>query len=1014
MVVEPVAFVTDAPGLSDASYGRSLTSLRAAVRLATPRGWMCHVEQVFVSRDKELTRLGEFLSRSMQGRGQVCFVTGEAGFGKTSLTTEFARRALQQYGDLIVAFGACDAQTGISDPYLPFRELLGMLAGEFDERQARGLASEENARRLRDFWRVSKSVFAELAPDLVDILIPGAGLVTKAGRIMAGDRGQMARRPGSMPLGGAAPSTVDPSPVAEQGRVFEQVTSVLVEMAKKRPLILILDDLHWIDESSSSLLFHLARRIEKSRIFIIGTYRPEEVTLARAEWRHSLPKMVSELKRQYGDVFVALGDETPDEARRFVDALIDSEPNRLDDDFRSQLLQRTRGHPLFVTELLRDMQERADLVQDVDGHWVPAQSLDWHALPAKIEGVLEERINRIRSEVQDLLTIASVEGETFTVQVISRLKQVDERQLLRILSQELDRQHRLVSEAGIERVGATRISQFRFRHQMFQRYFYHTLGASERELLHEDVASVLEALYAGRTEKVAVQLAHHYDLARLDEKAARAFHAAGRNALAMYAHREAMALARKGIDCLDRAAEPGAHLDLRLDLNLLLGDAQRHDGRFTESMDTFRKAAELAISLGDYEALARAALGYDEPRWRCNIDDPRANRLLESALRHLDREDSVLRVYLLAHFARASQGSLPAADLTRMLDEAVGMARRVGDPRALIESLRLRLSLDRSPERIQSRVALIDEMLPVAQQIDDRQLSMELLAFRAFDLVALGDTIGWQRDLDEHERMAKEIGEPFYIYNVGAMRTAQAINAGHFVEAERLAMEAVASGQQLGVDNVEGVMGVQMFTIRREQGRLREIAPLVKHFVEERGEGAVWRPGLALIYADLDQVPQARTAFDELAARDFSAVPRDSLWQTSLCYLAEVCDRLEDAERAEVLYRLLVPFERLAVVVGNATVCLGAASRFLGQLAMVRGQWDAAATHLEHAIHMNEAMDAIPWLAHSRYQYSRLLLRRGRREDAERASALLDDAMATAQALGMQGLVSRMHGQSGA
>jgi tetratricopeptide (TPR) repeat protein len=347
-----------------------------------------------------------------------------------------------------------------------------------------------------------------------------------------------------------------------------------------------------------------------------------------------------------------------------------------------------------------------------------------------------------------------------------------------------------------------------------------------------------------------------------------------------------------------------------------------------------------------------------------------------------------------------------------MLDEAVSMACRIGDQRALLESLRLRLTLDRTPERIHSRVALIDELLPVAQQIDDRQLSMELLAFRAYDYVALGDTIGWQRDLDEHERIAREIGEPFYIYNVGAMRTAQAINAGHFDEAERLAMLAVANGQQLGVDNVEGAMGVQMFTIRREQGRLREIAPLVKHFVEERGEGAAWRPGLALIYADLDLLPQARAAFDELAADDFSAVPRDSLWQTSLCYLAEVCARLEDTERAEVLYRLLLPFAKLAVVVGNATVCLGATSRFLGQLAMVLGRWDEAAAHLEHACHLNESMDAVPWLAHARYQYSRLLLRRGRREDAERASMLIDEALSTAQALGMQGLASRIRAGS--
>jgi predicted ATPase len=213
------------------------------------------------------------------------------------------------------------------------------------------------------------------------------------------------------------------------------------------------------------------------------------------------------------------------------------------------------------------MQERGDLVHDPDGYWIEGQSLDWDALPARVEGVLEERINRIRSEVQELLTVASVEGETFTVQVLSRLKQVDERQLLRMLTQELDHQHRLVSEAGIERFGTMRISHFRFRHQMFQRYFYGTLGESERELLHEDVAAVLEVLYVGRTEKVAVQLAHHYDLARLDDRAAAAFLVAARGALAGYANREAIVLAQKGLACLERSGGLDQHAALVLDLS---------------------------------------------------------------------------------------------------------------------------------------------------------------------------------------------------------------------------------------------------------------------------------------------------------------------------------------------------------------------------------------------------------------------------------------------------------------
>ncbi len=404
-------------------------------------------------------------------------------------------------------------------------------------------------------------------------------------------------------------------------------------------------------------------------------------------------------------------------------------------------------------------------------------------------------------------------------------------------------------------------------------------------------------------DKVAVQLAHHYDLARLDDRAALAYLQAGRSALGMFAHREALSLATRGMDCLNRSGEGHRHAALLLDLHLLQAEALRHDGQFVECMSRFRQAAELAMAFGAPEALARAALGYDEPRWRCNLEEPYANVLLERALARIGTGDSVLRVYLMAHLARGRQDSMPASERTDLLDGAVAMARRLDDPRALIESLRLRLSVDRSPDGIDWRVDTLAEMLQLAQRIDDKQLTMEVLAFRIYDLVALGDVARWNSDVDAHQRLADAVGEPFYTYSARAMAVAQVINAGRFPEAERMAGEAHAIGQQLGVDTVEGALGVQMFTIRREQGRLREVAPFVQHFVEDRGAGAAWRPGLAVIYADVERHADAAAEFERLAAEDFASIPRDSLWQASLCYLVDVCDYLQDAERAAIAVR---------------------------------------------------------------------------------------------------------------
>lgn len=967
-----------------------------------------HVGPVFVGRDKELRQLDHRLDLMIEGRGQVCFVTGEAGFGKTSIATEFARRAQRRHKDLLVVIGDCNAHTGIGDPYLPFRELLTMLMGDTDDRIAQGMTTEENVGRLQGFLGVSKRIVADVGPDLIDIFLPGVGLATRAGALVVGDKAVRRRRDAAFAGSTAALAMGDSGTGNEQSRIFEQVTSVLTSLSEQKPLLLILDDLHWVDDSSASLLFHLARRIEGSRIQVIGTYRPEEVALGRGAARHPMEQVVSELKRHYGDPVVVLGDETEAETRQFIDELIDSEPNKLGEDFRAEMHRRTHGHALFAAELLLDMQERGDLVQDESGEWIEGELLDWKKLPARIEGVVEERINRLETELQDILTIASVEGETFTAQVIGRLQEIAERRLLKDLTQELDRRHRLVSEEGSRRVGDNRISRFRFRHHMFQKYLYETLGKSEREQLHEDVAAILESLYEGRRSKVSVQLARHYECAHLYARAAECYLLAGERATRVYACNEALNLAQRGIAALEQVGDISGHSRLLLDLNLLVGQAQHHVGQFAESMETFEQTAELAARLGIPEALARAALGYDEPRWRCNLLESTAVKLLTSALEALDEGDSELRVLLTAHLARALISSKPRHELMALLDGAIAMARRVESPRALVESLRTRLNLDRDPEGIKERVRLIDEMLGIAEHVEERYLQMELHAFRIYDLVALGDVEGWQRDLEALGALSSEIAEPFYEYSHQTMSVAPLIQAARFERAEQMTMAAFETGQTLGVDNNEGVMGVQMFTIRREQGRLAEIARVVQHFLNEQGDAAAWRPGLALIYADIGELDKAHREFGLLAADRFGAIPRDSLWQTSLTYLAETCCVLEARSNAEVLYELLLPYRDLAVVVGNASVCLGATARYLGQLASVLSRWDDAAAHFQRAIELDSQMSADGWLAHSQYQYSCMLFRRGRQEDVERANAMLDAAATAAGKLGLIGLKMRM------
>jgi tetratricopeptide (TPR) repeat protein len=241
-------------------------------------------------------------------------------------------------------------------------------------------------------------------------------------------------------------------------------------------------------------------------------------------------------------------------------------------------------------------------------------------------------------------------------------------------------------------------------------------------------------------------------------------------------------------------------------------------------------------------------------------------------------------------------------------------------------------------------------------------------------------------------------------------RAMQTILEGDLATAEQHAEAALELGRRTLGNQVEGIYGIQMFTIRREQGRLAEVAPVIKQFVDENPDRAPWKPGFALIACDLGFQKPALRVLDELAETQF-AFPLDAMHSTTLAYLAEVCAALEDQARAEQLYQLLIPYRDLTITAGVTTVCYGAAGRYLGALAGVLGDWNASEEHFEAALATNQAMRAWPWLAHTRYAYAQMLHLRGGGGDELRTHALLDEASETAARFNMVALMQKLRGR---
>jgi DNA-binding CsgD family transcriptional regulator len=210
-----------------------------------------------------------------------------------------------------------------------------------------------------------------------------------------------------------------------------------------------------------------------------------------------------------------------------------------------------------------------------------------------------------------------------------------------------------------------------------------------------------------------------------------------------------------------------------------------------------------------------------------------------------------------------------------------------------------------------------------------------------------------------------------------------------------------------GLD-ASGVFGMQIFSLRRAQGRLRALTPVVRHFVKTTAESATWGPGLALIYAELGLRREARVEFEKLAAQDFAGIPRDGMWATCVVYLAQVCAFLNDDTRAPTLYRFLLPYDGHNILAGTTVACYGAAAHYLGLLAATMARWNEAEKHFEDTLAMNERTGAKPSLAHALFDYAAMLSKRGEPNDRAKTIGLLQQASALSAELDMRALAERI------
>ena len=765
-------------------------------------------------------------------------------------------------------------------------------------------------------------------------------------------------------------------------RLFDSITTFLKNASKGAPLMVVLDDMHWADKPSLLLLQFLAKELRGSRLLVLGTYR--DVELRR---QHPLAQTLGELNRENLSQRVLLRGLTEHDVRRFVEVTAGTTPSEA---LVQAVYRETEGNPFFVNEIVR--------LLVADGRLEKAEGVkDWSVtIPQSVREVVGRRLDHLSDECNKVLTIGAVIGREFGIKLLEKVAEVKGDRLLEALEEAMAA--RVIAELP----KAT--DQYWFSHALIRETLYEELSTTRRVRLHRQIGEALEELDA---EGNLPQLAYHFAEAAPGgdvEKAVEYARKAGEKAVALYAWEDAITQFERAVQVLE--LQTPVDDAAKCDLLLATAAALFSSGDQAGGQATFLSAVETARQLKDSQRLAQAALGYSGP-YSVGLVDDSVISVLKEALTALPEQDSALRARLLARLGREMYfGSLE--ENARLTQEGVEMARRVGDSRALAETLWNRLwggtSMLAGGEE---RLPLATEMVRLAEEANDRQMAITARWAVIASTIVLGDMAAADQLIDDLDRITEETRMPVFNWQVALLRGLQAMFSGTMEEAERAAQAALAMGQRATPDIAMQMFGAQNFAIRREQGRLAELESAIKGFAQMYPAVPSWRTALGFGYAELGMIEEARAELDALAKDDFAIFPRDGNWPIGMALLAETAAVVGDKERSAYLYDQLLPVGDKCILVGAAVDCYGPTHRLLGILATTLERWDDAERHFQDAMEMNARMKAGRFTGWTFHQYADMLLRRDREGDRTKALSLLQQALDIAERLGLTALLER-------
>ncbi|HEY2821453.1 MAG TPA: AAA family ATPase [Candidatus Acidoferrum sp.] len=523
-----------------------IASVRDETALAVSSAPTAKSVRKIVGREGALRQLENAFDKALQGHRQIIFITGEAGIGKTTLVDVFLQGAVSAKAR--VARGQCMEGFGGKEAYYPILDALGHLCREADD----------------------KRIVQELATRAPTWLVQFPSLVSTQQR-QALEKETFG---------------------ATRERMVREICETLEVVAAETPLILLLEDLHWVDPSTLDFISALARRRGRAKLLLFGTYRPAEVIISRSPLKalkqdlviHDLSQEVS-LERL----------EEVDVAKYISESFVDGD---FPAGFASLIYRRSGGNALFMVTILQDIAKKG-LIAQIDGKWKLGAPIETVAqsVPETLDQLIDAQFQQLSAVEQRVLRSASVAGERFSAWAVSTAAEIDPGEIEEVC-EGMVAKLQFIERAGIKEQSNGELSAlYEFRHSLYREVLYGRLSESARSKLHLLLAQRLKSLCDPCEQESAMDLALHFEGGRDYEQAVNYLLVAADNAVRRFAYRDCIEILRLAHELVQKL-NPRVRAEIEVRILGFIGHAHFALGDLVDSAQKYTDAAALAGQAG--------------------------------------------------------------------------------------------------------------------------------------------------------------------------------------------------------------------------------------------------------------------------------------------------------------------------------------------------------------------------------------------------------------------------------